>query len=255
MRKTVLAALAALVVIASERTASAASTEYVRSQFWDTAVTDTAKGSDSESNVSGNVWKYEIVDGTGLDTVNGLNGSAPWYSQPNATGKLFTWSGSNNRWEGNGSSNYPRISASGTTYSINNTGPYGWQGRIHWVAPEAGTATISGSIGVKRQTDNLADTIEWAIGKRSGTTYTPLASGAQEVPAGGVSLKVPVDSFAALQNISMAVGDDLWWTARGIDRTVATNTLEVFLDNDATSGTQLKVTFTPSSSVSDWAKK
>ena len=232
-------AILGLLFMASQWSYAADPVEYLRGAKWNTGTTDAISGSDGEANVAGNCWQYEWVTATAAD--NGLGQANPWYALA-ATANFANWNGS--RWEAT-EGGQPRIVQNYLIISDTTGTNWGKVGRVVWVAPEAGTATVTGSVSFQRNNAAL-NAIDWAIGKKSGTTYTMLVSGTQaDVSNTKVLHALTTGELAALENITLAAGDGIWWTLRS--QAAVDGNLD-YLYDDA-----LKVTFTAeSSSVEQW---
>ncbi len=235
----------------------AATTTYVRgaAPCWNTAAEDLVAGSDSEVGGATNLWRYEIVDGVAAE--NGLAGATPWFTLPAATTESFVWNAGSSRWDW----------AAGGVVDPNNDKPavrayfvlqesasqYGKVPRVVWTAPESGKASFTGALGFKRGTGGTNPVVfEWAIGKKSGTTYTKLASGASApTTTTQVNVTLSASDLTALTDIPLNAGEGVWWSVRP-----QTNPGDDKLDNiyDSSSGTVLTLSFTPGavSSVSNW---
>ena len=120
------------------------------------------------------------------------------------------WNATNGRWDGNSSKLYPHIA--GTSAGQQNLVDWGNVERILWVAPQAGKANVTGALGFSDHNATLFSTVEWAVGKRSGTTYTLLASGSITNSATDARTTVALDSatFPALLNVNLAAGDAIF---------------------------------------------
>lgn len=151
-------------------------TQYGRYTKWNTNFGDPTGGSDSEANAANSVWKYEAVSAPASPD-NGLGGASPWYGLP-AAGTV-SWDAANSRWTGP-TSGYPRFEGDRLMSRMSGS-VFGAQPRVVWKAPQTGTVDLGGSFGFVAS-DNSARPVEWAIAKRSGTTYSLLASGISNTP-------------------------------------------------------------------------
>ncbi len=216
-------------------------TVYTRNGAWNTSVTDTTGGSDSEANGASNMWKYEVVNATA--TSNKLSGASPWYKLAAESPATIAWDAANSRWAATHAT-YPRVNA--VQLGVNMaTGGHWWQPRGLWKAPRAGVATISGAIGFHMSSGGPNDSVEWAIGKRAGSTYTLLASsGASPVAITGTGTVVTVslNSIPALQNISLNAGEELFWTYRGDVNNTLTSGYEWMHDSNPGASAILSIT-------------
>ena len=212
-------------------------TSYDRNASWNTGINDPTAGSDSEANVAGNMWKYEVVNATA--TNNNLNGATPWYRLAAESPSSFAWDGT--KWMATHAT-YPRANAVEIGSSLASGGHW-WQPRGVWVAQRAGTVTIGGNFGLELSAGG-PDGIEWAVGKRVGSTYTLLASSGAtpvSVTGGAAPVSVSLSSFSALQDIPVTAGNEIFWTFRGDVSNVLTSGQEWMRDFSPSLGLSITI--------------
>ncbi len=244
-------AVSAVLVLAGKAQAA----DYVRYNQWNTTSTTTdLTESSANANQAGSMWHYEIVDGTATDGSADFGGANAWWKQP-ATG-TSKWNTTQLRWEGDqpgGTGTYPR--ANNTNLVSSNNTLFGWISRATWTPPAPGSVTISGKINIQTANTQQLGDYEWVIGKRTAAgEYTALANGSVTLTAISVPTLVDLAPLTALQNIPMASGDVLFWTARKKTKVTTANNWYLF-DSDTASGGIMTFSFTPSSAVSDWKSR
>lgn len=233
--------------------AHAATTTFTRNTLWSSP--DSALNSGAGANTTGSMWHYEEVDAAAADT--NLDGANPWYK---LEGVALTWNATNSRWEGAATGAYPRINATqlGAQTTGGTTLTYGHQPRLIWTAPASGTVSLKGKLGFNLTKNSVSNgqQADWAIGKRSSGTYTLLASGTHTFGDQGatvvIELLTDLTNTAALQNIALEAGDELFVTFRG---TAITNKFQ-WLTDSADAGEFIMViehtTTDGPSGVQDW---